>query len=174
MNYIVPICLLTLQKQGGIMQISNFQLSYLDFFFCDQANKNYWKKNQKSDLMQFGLKHHLSHLSPPVLSLQLMQAPVLWSHVSACPLHWQGRQLGKPQWPAWHPSQRWPNAPGRHWQWPVNLSQSRVTEPSKLQPQAAQRGERDKEGHKGSRGAWLEEVKWKGEGIKDREKQDVE
>lgn len=43
------------------------------------------------------LDHHLSHLSPPVLSLQLMQAPVLWSHWSACPLHWQGRQLGKPQ-----------------------------------------------------------------------------
>lgn len=145
-----------------------FQL-YLSLFFFDQVNKIwgdllnpfpyptslwYFMFKTESDLIQLGLKYHLSHLSPPVLSLQLMQAPVLWSQTSACALHWQGRQLGKPQWPAWHPSQRGPNAPGRHWHWPVNLSQSRVTEPSKLQPQAGQRKKRDKERHRGSRRAW--------------------
>lgn len=80
---------------------------------------------------------HRSHLSPPVLSLQPRQAPVLCSHCSVCPLHWHGRQLGKPQCPAWQPSQRWPNAPGRHLHRPENLSQKRDTEPSRLQPQAA-------------------------------------
>ena len=57
---------------------------------------------------------HLSHWSPPVLALQSMQAPVFWWHCRAWPLHWQGRQWGKPQWPLWQPSQRSPKAPGRH------------------------------------------------------------
>lgn len=83
---------------------------------------------------------HLSHLSPPVFSLQLRQAPVLWWHSSACPLHRHCLQLGKPQCPAWQPSHRWPNAPGRHGHCPVNWSHDRVTAPSRLHSHARERG----------------------------------
>lgn len=83
------------------------------------------------------LPAHLWHLSPSVWSRQRRQLPVRGSQSSACPLHWQGRHAGKPQWPGWQRSQREPWAPSRQGHCPVVLSHTVLTEPSLLHWQAA-------------------------------------
>lgn len=75
---------------------------------------------------------YLWHLSPSVWSRQRRQLPVRGSQFSACPLHWQGRQTGKPQWPGWQRSQRGPWVPSRQGHCPEVLSQMVLTEPSRL------------------------------------------
>ena len=80
---------------------------------------------------------HLSQCRPAVWSRQRRQLPVWGSHSSACPLQWQGRQAGKPQWPGWHWSHCRPTAPGWHRHCPLTTSHSCDTEPSGEQAQAA-------------------------------------
>ena len=81
---------------------------------------------------------HLSQCRPVVWSRQRRQLPVRGSHSSACPLHWQGRQVGKPQWPGWQRSHCRPTVPGWHRHCPLPASHSRDTEPSGEQAQAAE------------------------------------
>lgn len=80
---------------------------------------------------------HLSQCRPAVWSRQRRQLPVWGSHSSVCPLHWQGRQAGKPQWPGWHWSHCRPTAPGWQRHCPLTASHNCDTEPSGEQAQAA-------------------------------------
>lgn len=84
-------------------------------------------------------KHaHLSQCRPAVWSRQRRQLPVRRSHSSVCPLHWQGRQLGKPQCPGWQRSHCRPITPGWQRHCPLPASHSCDTEPSGEQAQAVE------------------------------------
>lgn len=79
---------------------------------------------------------HLSQWCPVVKSLQPWHSPVWGWQYSLWPLHWHGRQWGKPQKPG-RQCEHWrPVAPGTHSQWPVASWHKGLTEPRGSQLQA--------------------------------------
>ena len=75
-------------------------------------------QNQPHSYHSTVVQTHLSQKSPEVNSRHPWQTPVSGSHVSALPLHWQGRHCGKPQKPSRHWSQVRPPTFWMHVHWP--------------------------------------------------------
>ena len=75
-------------------------------------------QNQPHSYNSTVVQTHLSQKSPEVNSRHPWQTPVSGSHVSALPLHWQGRHCGKPQKPSRHWSQVRPPTFWMHVHWP--------------------------------------------------------